>query len=218
MTYSRYIVTGPDGSGKSTLVARLVKENPNLRVIYLGKNRTDGSVFNLSNRVRSRSARIPFLAYVTRMFFFIVELINLCLEERRTHDTFYIIERHFFDRIAYLFQLRLTSRTGLKRAVRYAIEWPVLVFLINAYARCFAARATVRIIQADPDVLFTRKMSDYVSLNDAQLRQRSYALAAEWWTSKGGKCTVLRNNSREDFETLVSQELDVVGGLQREFT
>jgi hypothetical protein len=217
VTRNRYIVTGPDGCGKSTFIKRVTSNESNFQICYLGKRRKSCIAFNALSFLRIRAQNIPLFSFATRMFFFVIELIDLWVIDVKSRKQFYLIERHYFDRIAYLFQLQIWAKSSFKRRIRFIVEWPILTILNLLYLWLFAQHSFIRVILANPVELYARKPEDYASLAEAELRGQAYLYASNWWTSKGGSCEILLNNSPEDLDELLNQEEKIIRSLQNEF-
>ena len=202
-----YVFTGPDGSGKSTAIKCL--DQLNLPSIYCGKKRKSGIIFNSLSFLRRSTSSIPLISSITKFIFFVSELIDLCIVHKNSKHIF-AYERHFIDRLVYLFEKKIAKNKSIFKKAAYLFEYSLFMPLINFYKYIFVDSIKIIFILAKPEELLERKPGDYSDLKVAQQRRKAYEMAYDWWIMNGGLGMKAENIENQDPNAFFYK---LIGGL-----
>lgn len=213
----RFSISGPDGSGKSTLCEEVNSQLVSSEVIHAVKDR------NL--RLMSTKLGVKLLKFAESknqmLYTLVLYLIYYPLEFLENLKRFsvkgkdnYLYDRHPIDRMALKYEFLLRYRKGKVKKVRFFIEYPFRVFWSEIYRLIFIRIDRIYILLPDPELSFVRASGQYEKIEDAVYKMESYKMSAKRY-SKLHNLQEVFVGEKDSIERIVSYLLDDIDKLKK---
>ncbi|WP_273150252.1 hypothetical protein [Methylophaga thiooxydans] len=173
-------ITGPDGSGKSTLCNMLCERLGGTRVVYGGKacfhlfsTKIVKSLWNLGLKLH------PTLGFVIQhsLYYPAEYFENWWRIVMRYRSGVTVYDRHIFDRLVMKHSIKLRYQHGKIGRLSYWLQYSLTSFWSVVYKYFFPAIDHVFILLPDAGLCFDRAGGQYRDITDAIVRVESYRLA-----------------------------------------
>ena len=185
-TIFRFSVSGPDGSGKSTLCKDLNTSLNSSEVIHAVKDR---NLRLMSTKLGVQLLRFAqsknhfFYTTVLYFIFYPLEFLENLLRFSLKGKDFYIYDRHPIDRMALRYEILVRYRSGKVNTFRFIYEYPLRVFWSELYLILFIRIDRIYVLLPAPTLSFERASGQYKKIEDASFKLESYRLSSNRWQS-----------------------------------
>jgi len=202
-------LTGPDGSGKSSICSMLKKNYPRSEIIYAGKSnfRLPITSFALNLWVQSRKLGLFISLLVQNFVYYPIEyldsIIKFSYADARHRHVFF--DRHPIDRMIMLHTLRLRRDAKRVTLTSYVVQYPLLWFWGKVYKLFFPRIDIVFVLTPCPELCFDRSEGQYPDLTEAKIKVRSYFLAMSELSKFQKVCEI--KVSKNDSLQLISNQI-----------
>lgn len=174
-------LTGPDGSGKSSICSLLKKHYPQAEIIYAGKSDFRFPITSLALNLWIHSRKLgSFISLLVQNFVYypieyLDSLIKFINADARHGHVFF--DRHPIDRMIMLHTLRLRRDAQRIALTSYVVQYPLFWFWGKIYKLFFPRIDVVIVLTPCLELCFDRSEGQYPDLIEAKIKIRSYFLA-----------------------------------------
>lgn len=214
----RIAITGPDGSGKTSVCNLLCKRINAGKVTYGGKREfqlfTTVIAYNLWSFLKKYGSLPNFVGLY--FIYYPMEYIENCYRYGWPYNrvSTLVFDRHPIDRVMMFHEnFYLHRKLGGSRA-KYILEYMARFVVSRAYIWFFPGVDRIYILSPESSCFFERSDGQYKSLLHAEARSLSYKAAASEWRGSGNivvlpfdkKCTV------DELVNLIIADLGLLDG------
>lgn len=206
-------VSGPDGSGKTSVCKLLSEKLHAKKIVYAGKRgfqlKTTSWAFNVWSFLNKFGSLGGFFGLY--FFYYPFEYFENCFRFTRSVDVddILIFDRHPIDRV--MFYHEFLFNKGVKSAgFKFRIEAVFRFIISRIYLNFFPKINRIYILLPDTKCFFERSEGQYSSMMHAQIRSDAYKTAAKEW--KDCECVVLvRFDDKFSIEEIVDYIIEDLG-------
>lgn len=178
----RVAIAGPDGAGKSSICAILKESYPQAEIVYAGKSNFRLGITKFALKVliwAQKNGR--FASFLAKHFiYYPIEYLDNLIKFFLVRDKkkFVLFDRHPIDRVIMLHTLKLRRAAKRVTLFNYILEYPLLWFWGNLYKALFPKIDIIFVLIPSHYLCFERANGQYIDMIEAEIRVKSYLLAA----------------------------------------
>lgn len=202
---NKIIITGPDGSGKSTIVKHLKRNIKNSAIIIAEKKGPHFLYFTkigfkLLSYLKNKN-KILYFIYLYFVFYFLEYLENL-YKFIKCRNKFIIYERHPIDRVRLFYEFKLCANN---KNIIYYFKYLILFFWKFIYLNFFPKSGKMFLLLPTSKLCFLRSGGQYRNIYQAKQRINSYKLASEDLIKRKQKIIIININEETSIDKIIKK-------------